>query len=58
MRFFAVVGVTLLVIFIVNVGDVAMQMYLKEGVYACSEVNKTDPVNVQKLCKRAWRRYE
>ena len=58
MRFFAVVGVTLLVIFIVNVGDVAMQIYLKEGVYACSEVTKNDPINVQQICKKAWRRYE
>lgn len=58
MRFFAVAGATLFVIFIVNVGDAAMQIYLKDGVYACSEVTSTDPVNVQKICKKAWRRYE
>ena len=27
-------------------------------VYACSEVTKQDPVDVQKLCKKAWKRNE
>lgn len=58
MRFFAVVGITLLVIFIVNVADVAVQLQLKDNVYACSEVTKNDPINVQQICKKAWRRYE
>jgi hypothetical protein len=30
----------------------------QSNVYACSEVNKRDPVDVQKLCKKTWRRYE
>lgn len=58
MRFFAVVGITLLVIFIVNVADVAVQLHLKDNVYACSEVTKNDPINVQQICKKAWKRNE
>ena len=27
-------------------------------VYVCSEVTKEDPQDVQKICKKAWRRYE
>lgn len=28
------------------------------NIYACSEVTKQDPEDVQKICKRAWRRYD
>ena len=31
---------------------------VKPKVYACSEVTKADPEDVQKICNKAWRRYE
>jgi hypothetical protein len=51
MILFRVAGVTLAIIAVLNLIDVAVQMSLKEPVYACSEVTKLDPINVQKLCR-------
>jgi len=51
MIFFQVAGVTLAVIAVLNLINVSVQMALKEPVYACSEVTKSDPINVQKLCR-------
>lgn len=51
MILFRIAGVTLAVIAVFNLIDVAVQMSLKEPVYACSEVTKLDPINVQKLCR-------
>jgi len=56
MVFFRIVFVVLAVVFIMNAIDVSVQFYLKDTVYACEEVTKADPVNVQKICNRRWRR--
>jgi hypothetical protein len=52
MMFFKIAGVCLLFIAGFNLMDVSVQMAIKEPVYACSEVVKTDPINVQKICNR------
>lgn len=35
-----------------------MESMPKKKVYACSEVTKADPEDVQKICKKTWRRNE
>ena len=50
--FFKITGVFLLVIAGFNLLDVSVQMAIKEPVYACSELTKSDPINVQKICNR------
>jgi hypothetical protein len=52
MKFFVVVGFTLFFIAFFNLVDVGVQMAMKEPVYACSEVTKQDPIDVQKKCKK------
>lgn len=52
MKFFGVVGFTLFLIGFFNLMSVAMEMALREPVYACSEVTKQDPINVQKKCRK------
>jgi hypothetical protein len=52
MKFFGVVGFTLFLIAFFNLMDVGVQMALREPVYACSEVTKQDPINVQKKCRK------
>ena len=58
MTFFKFVFVVLGLIFVVNLFHAYIEIYLKSPVYACSEVTKQDPINVQQICKKAWRRYE
>jgi hypothetical protein len=52
MMLFRVAGVSLLVIAVFNLIDVSIEMNLREPVYACSEVTKSDPIDVQKICNR------
>jgi hypothetical protein len=52
MKFFGVVGFTLFLIAFFNLMSVVMEMALREPVYACSEVTKQDPINVQKKCRK------
>jgi len=52
MTFFKVVFATLFVIAVFNLALVAVEWCLQPLVYACSEVTKTDPINVQKRCKK------
>jgi len=52
MTFFKIAGVTLAVIAGFNLINVSVQIAIKEPVYACSEVVKSDPINVQKICNR------
>jgi hypothetical protein len=52
MRFFAIVGFTLFLIAFFNLVYVGVQITNKEPVYACLEVTKNDPLNVQKKCKK------
>ena len=56
MRFFKIAFALLAVIFLYNIVDTSVQLYIKGPIYACSEVNKLDPINVQNICNRAWRR--
>jgi len=52
MAFFKFVFAVLGLIFVVNLFHTYIDIYLKNPVYACSEVTKTDPINVQKRCKK------
>jgi hypothetical protein len=52
MRFFKIVGASLFVIAIFNLIDTSSQMAMRQDVYACSEVTKKDPIDVQKMCNR------
>ena len=56
MTFFRVCFTILGIIFTINLAEVGMQQYLKNPVYACEEVTKADPIDVQKICNRRWRR--
>jgi len=57
MTFFKIVGAILFFILAVNLIDVSVGFALLSKVYACSEVEKGDPINVQKICNRRniWR---
>jgi len=52
MRFFAIVGFTLFLIGFFNLVYVEVEMGMRDPIYACSEVTKADPVNVQRKCKK------
>jgi hypothetical protein len=52
MKFFAIAGFSLFLIAIFNLAYVGVQINIKEPVYACSEVTKKDPINVQRKCKK------
>jgi len=52
MPFFILVGFTLFLVAFFNLMYVGVEMAMKEPVYACSEVTKNDPINVQKRCKK------
>jgi hypothetical protein len=52
MRFFAIVGFTLFLIAMLNLVYVSVEIAGREPVYACSEVTKTDPLDVRKRCRK------
>ena len=52
MIFFKIVVFTLFVILAFNMIDLSIGISLLPKVYACSEVEKSDPINVQKACNR------
>jgi hypothetical protein len=52
MKFFAIVGFTLFLIAFFNLVHVGVQIAMQEPVYACSEVTKKDPIDVQRKCKK------
>ena len=52
MIFFKIVGFTLFVILAFNMIDLSIGITLLPKVYACSEVEKSDPISVQKVCNR------
>jgi len=52
MRFFKITGVTLAVIAGINLINLLVQIGIQEPVYACSEIGKSSPFDVQKLCNR------
>ena len=56
MRFFKIVFTILGIIFTINLADVVVEQSIREPVYACDEVTEQDPINVQKICNKRWRR--
>jgi hypothetical protein len=54
--FFKIVFTILVLVFTINLADTLVQQSLRESVYACEEVTKADPVDVQKMCNRRWRK--
>ena len=56
MKFFKIVFTILGIIFTINIIQTTVQYNIKDSVYACEEVTKTDPIDVQKICNRRWRR--
>ena len=56
MRFFKIVFTILGIIFIMNVIHSLVQYNIRQSVYVCEEVTKQDPIDVQKICNRRWRR--
>jgi hypothetical protein len=52
MKFFVIVFITLFCIGAFDLTDTIVQILLLPKVYACAEVKNTDPINVQKACKK------
>jgi hypothetical protein len=52
MRLFKIAGITLAVIAGINLINLSVQRAMKDPVYACSEVGKSSPFDVQKICNR------
>jgi len=55
-RFFQIVFTILGIIFTINIIQNAILYNSRQPVYACEEVTKADPIDVQKICDRRWRR--
>ena len=53
MMFFKLVFTTLAAILLLNLIQVAVEMSLRDSVYACSDLGKYVPLEVQKKCRRA-----
>lgn len=57
MIFFKIIFTILGIIFTINLANTLMDWYVKEkNIYACEEVTKDDPIKVQQICERRWRR--
>lgn len=56
MTFFRICFTILGIIFTINLAEVGIQIAIKDSVYACEEVTKADPIDVQKICNRKWKR--
>ena len=56
MMFFRVVFTILGIIFTINIIQTVIEYNIKAGVYACEDVAKQDPIDVQKMCERKWKR--
>ena len=52
MRFFYAVGIAIIFIGVANLIHTGVAMYIPQPIYACSEVTKQDPPDVQKICAR------
>jgi len=55
-RFFQIAFTILGIIFTINIIQNAILYNSRQPVYACEEVTKADPIDVQKICSRRWRR--
>jgi hypothetical protein len=51
MIFFKIAGVILIAIAALNLLQIAIEMSIRDHVYACSSINKYDPPDVKKLCR-------
>ena len=59
MVFFKIVFTILGIIFTINLANIAIEFYItQKTVYACEEVTKDDPIKVQQICNKKWRRKE
>lgn len=56
MRFFKVCFTILGIIFTINIIQTTAEYNIRQSVYACEDVTKSDPIDVQKICERKWRR--
>ena len=56
MTFFKVCFTILGIIFTINIIQTTVLYNIRQGVYGCEEVTKADPIDVQKICNRRWRR--
>jgi len=56
MTFFKIAFTILGIIFTINLGSALVEYSLRSSVYACEEVTAQDPIDVQKICNRRWRR--
>jgi hypothetical protein len=52
MRFFKFVGIALGAIAIVNLIPLVVEFAMKDRVYACSDIGKYAPIDVQKKCRK------
>ena len=52
MRLFYVVGIVLCAIALLNIIQISVEYAIKDSVYACSELSKYAPLDVQKKCMR------
>jgi hypothetical protein len=56
MIFFRIVFTILGLIFTINIIQAVIQYNIRGSVYSCEDVTKQDPIDVQKICDRRWRR--
>jgi hypothetical protein len=52
MIFFKIVGISLFTVLVMNLIQVSVEMNIRGGVYACSEVTTYDPIDVKRKCRR------
>jgi len=52
MRFFYAVGIVLGAIALLNIIQISVEYAIRESVYACSELSKYAPLDVQKKCRK------
>jgi F0F1-type ATP synthase assembly protein I len=56
MPFFKIVFTILGIIFTINIIQTVVEYNIRGSVYACEDVTKQDPIDVQKICSRRWKR--
>jgi hypothetical protein len=56
MRFFKIFFTIWVLIGLYNLIDTIIQYEIRPEVYGCSEVTNSDPIKVQKICNRVWKR--
>jgi hypothetical protein len=56
MMFFKIVFTILGIIFTINIIQTVVEYNIRSSIYVCEDVTKQDPVDVQKICERRWKR--